>query len=100
MNAPAVTRTGIEAIVLTREELMYPAVRRIAALLAQELHEMRVANDNAESIQDTTLRRGEIRLAKRILARLEVGPESRQSESFVWPESAPADDYVGPLSGE
>jgi len=78
---------------------MYPAVRRIAALLAQELQEMREANDSPESIQDTTLRRGEIRLAKRILARLEVGPESRQSEPF-WPESASADNYVGPLSGE
>lgn len=97
---PQVKRTGLEALFLNRSDERHPLVVAIVAALRQELEEMRQANDAPEGIQDTTLRRGEIRFAKRILARLEVGPESRQSAP-MWPESAfSADEYVGPLTGE
>lgn len=100
MNDPRrITRTGLEALLLNLDEKNHPLVKRLVAVLHVELTEMRQANDAPEPIQETTLRRGEIRLAKRILARLEVGPESRQSEP-AWPESASVDEFVGNLNGD
>lgn len=90
MSTPDV-KTGLAGLVLTSADLDTQLWKRIATALEQERDEMRMKNDSSTlNVADTTLLRGEIRLAKRILARAdEVGPESRQSEPN-WPESAPA----------
>lgn len=76
--------TGLSGLKLTREEVHGLLWRRIEAALREELTEMRAKNDSSLlNVADTTLLRGEIRLAKRILARAdEVGPESRESEPW------------------
>jgi hypothetical protein len=81
-----VTKTVIhplkELFPLTIAERQHdPRVQSLRRALEAELQALRIANDASEGIAETTLRRGEIRLAKRILAHLEVGPESRPSDA-------------------
>ena len=57
--------------------------RRLLSAVDGELAAMRKQNDFPEKIEATTLLRGRIDLAKRILALSdEVGPESRASEAL------------------
>jgi hypothetical protein len=62
--------------------------QRLMAAIEDERTMMRAQNDSDMNIAETTLLRGQLRLASRILALAdEVGPESRQSE-LEKPESA------------
>lgn len=80
---------------LSRAEAESPLWRRFHEHLGNELERLRRQNDSAEKIEPTTIRRGEIALAKRILALSpEVGPESSESEGDA-PESQPAGFIAG-----
>ena len=98
------TSGGIERIALPLAQRRHePVLQIIVSALKEELLELREQNDMPDTIGNITYRQGGIALLKRILARLEVGPESRQSEGFNAPESAfPTDpDFgAGPLNGD
>lgn len=106
MSGPSIkyTSSGIERIALPLEQRrMEPTLKIIVSALKEELSELREQNDTPDTIGNLTYRQGGIALLKRILARLEVGPESRQSEGYA-PESAfQAGDHefgAGPLNGD
>lgn len=80
---------------LTLAESKTPLWQRFEAHMQAELAYLRQKNDDHADIKDTTLRRGEIALVKRILALTpEVGPESRASEA-----GGPESQSVGFIAG-
>jgi hypothetical protein len=85
---PAATPSLLDALRFTDLEARTPLYKKVRAAVQAEFEELRDKLLHPSNIETTTLLRGEVRLAQRILARLdEVGPESRQSEP-VGPESA------------
>lgn len=100
MAAIAFTTAGIERLRLPMEQRRFdPLAQAMVAALNQELDALRAQNDHPQTIGEITYRQGGIAMLKRILAQLEVGPESRESEGQS-PESPFADGPVGPLDGE
>lgn len=64
--------------VLGQADEQNPLWLRIKGMLEAELEVLRLKNDSDQSIAATTILRGEIRLAKRMLAlAVEAGPTSR-----------------------
>lgn len=96
-------REALDRLVFRRAEHDHYILKRFKQALTEEREFLRTQLENPSNIETTTLHRGEVRLLKRILARLEeVGPESRQSELPVEPESAPPAPTAGgfPVSFE
>lgn len=76
--------TSLSELHLKPSELNSPLWKRIEAAIRGELEAMRKQNDDTGMrIDQTTILRGRIDLAKRILALSEeVGPESQESEAI------------------
>lgn len=69
---------------LTLADIRHPLWLRFMRSMQEELEYTRQQNDQHQDIAMTTLRRGRIELAKRILALAdEVGPESEAPEDFI-----------------
>lgn len=95
------TRQTLSDLRLTREERDSKLWRKVAAHLAGELVLLRVQNDSVTlNIADTTAKRGEIRLVKRMLALAdEAGPASRPSDGTVDTDDDAAGQFFPPHGG-
>ena len=72
---------ALAAVGMTRHDLS-PAMLKFMTAMESELQRLREANDHSDDIKETTLRRGEIAMAKRILALTrEVGLESAEPDA-------------------
>jgi len=73
---------ALAAVGMTRHDLSSPAMLKFMTAMESELQRLREANDGSDDIKETTLRRGEIAMAKRILALTrEVGLESAEPDA-------------------
>lgn len=74
---------GFAGLQFTREEMLHPLFIKILHAAEEERHMLRAQLEDVSDIGTTTLLRGELRMVKKFLARTsEVGPESRQGDSF------------------
>ena len=73
---------ALAAAGMTPHDLNSPALAKFMTAMESELQRLREANDSSDDIKETTLRRGEIAMAKRILALTrEVGLESAEPDA-------------------
>jgi hypothetical protein len=79
---PDYLRDALAMAGMTRHDMSSPAMGKFMAAMESELQRLREANDHSDDIKETTLRRGEIAMAKRILALTrEVGLESAEPDA-------------------